>query len=364
MTLLNIGIFAGGALIFGLLRPQWRGWALLIVSVIALYWLQPVLTLYPLDFALPTATVALTVAAWLLVRGSDRWSVDDKLTALVIVATVLAITVVGIAGAITPSIPPSVIQVALALLAVGAVLFALSPLVQDRSKAIPFFILLIVLVFIALKWSPLTEMISRWLRAQSGRTLSLASAADISWLGFSYVSFRLIHTLRDKQTGKLPDLTLREYVTYVVFFPAITAGPIDRAERFVKDYRALPTLRPLLSADRIMDGGTRIMVGLLKKFVLAALLINLAMNATNVTQAQSTAGLWLFVYAYAFLLFFDFSGYSDIAIGIGKLYGITLPENFNAPYLKSSLTTFWQSWHITLSTWARFYVFRRYRGRC
>src|SRR5690606_1876327 len=63
------------------------------------------------------------------------------------------------------------------------------------------------------------------------------------------------------------------------------------------------------------------------------------------------------LYAYTFRLFFDFSGYTDIAIGIGILYGITLPENFNRPYLKSSITAFWQSWHMTLSNWVRFYIF-------
>src|SRR5258708_10540856 len=67
--------------------------------------------------------------------------------------------------------------------------------------------------------------------------------------------------------------------------------------------------------------------------------------------------MWILLYAYAFGIYFDFSGYSDIAIGVGRLYGINLPENFVRPYLKDSITTFWQSSHMTLSTWARFYVF-------
>jgi alginate O-acetyltransferase complex protein AlgI len=83
----------------------------------------------------------------------------------------------------------------------------------------------------------------------------------------------------------------------------------------------------------------------------------LSLTAANAAQADSAAALWLLLYGYALRLFFDFAGYTDIAIGIGLLFGIHLPENFNRPYLKSTITAFWQSWHITLSDWMRFYVF-------
>ncbi|MBK9750312.1 MAG: hypothetical protein IPO91_26555 [Chloroflexi bacterium] len=82
-----------------------------------------------------------------------------------------------------------------------------------------------------------------------------------------------------------------------------------------------------------------------------------SLNPTIADQITSLPGLALFLYGYALRLFFDFSGYSDIAIGIGILFGIRLPENFNRPYLKTNLTAFWQSWHATLSAWARAYVF-------
>ena len=73
-----------------------------------------------------------------------------------------------------------------------------------------------------------------------GQPTDLAAARELEWLGFSYVAFRLLHTLRDRQTGRLPVLSLREYTTYAIFFPAFTAGPIDRAERFLPDLQALP----------------------------------------------------------------------------------------------------------------------------
>jgi alginate O-acetyltransferase complex protein AlgI len=236
-----------------------------------------------------------------------------------------------------------------------------SPLVGEGrgmrgDKRLTLAILFIILLFVLLKAEPLTVELSRLWRGATGQDTTLAAILDLNWLGFSYIAFRLIHTLRDRQTGLLPALTLREYVTYVIFFPSIVAGPIDRAERFVGDYRALPGLRGM-DAARWYDGGARIAAGLFKKFVIADSLALLALNPTNAAQAVSTPGLWVLLYGYALRLFFDFSGYSDIAIGVGILFGVRLPENFNRPYLKTTITAFWQSWHITLSNWARFYVF-------
>jgi D-alanyl-lipoteichoic acid acyltransferase DltB (MBOAT superfamily) len=93
------------------------------------------------------------------------------------------------------------------------------------------------------------------------------------------------------------------------------------------------------------------------KFVLADLLALISLDGARAAQTHQTGWLWLLVYAYAFRLFFDFAGYTHIAIGIGQLAGITLPENFDRPYLKGSLTAFWNSWHITLAMWFRAYFF-------
>ena len=154
-----------------------------------------------------------------------------------------------------------------------------------------------------------------------------------------------------------PALSLQEYVSYVIFFPSYTAGPLDRAERFVKDFRKLPGMRGL-DPTRFALGFERIMIGLFKKFIIADLLVQgVSLNAANAAQAQSSAGLWVLLYGYALRIYFDFGGYTDIVIGIGLLFGIKLPENFNRPYLKANITAFWQSWHITLSSWVRFYVF-------
>ena len=94
-----------------------------------------------------------------------------------------------------------------------------------------------------------------------------------------------------------------------------------------------------------------------KKFVIADGLAIFALNAGNAAQVNGTGWAWLLLYAYTFQIYFDFSGYTDLAIGLGRLVGVTLPENFNAPYLKPNLTQFWNNWHMTLTQWFRAYYF-------
>jgi D-alanyl-lipoteichoic acid acyltransferase DltB (MBOAT superfamily) len=191
------------------------------------------------------------------------------------------------------------------------------------------------------------------LRSVGGQPRELASALDLRWLGFSYIAFRLIHTMRDRQSGRFPALTLQEYFIYVLFFPALSAGPIDRSERFLRDLR-LP-FTP--GAETLGNSAKRLVLGLFKKFVLADLLAIIALSAVNAGQIQSTGWAWIMVFAFSFQILFDFSGYTDLAIGMGTLMGITLPENFNAPYRKPNLTQFWNNWHMTLTQWLRAYVF-------
>lgn len=378
MTLGTILLFSAAALLYGALLPaRWRGWALLVVSVIAVYALQPALPIRYSGFILPTVMLLLIVASWWTVREKAETQPDDQATfrrldltrddlttLIVIIILIIAVSFLRFIHAdyrLVASTPPPPETVIVSLVVVG-ILGAAIAIVSRRIKVkqkrlLTAMILLIVAFFVVFKTEPLATELSRILRSQSGQNTSLASMIDLGWVGFSYVAFRLIHTLRDKQTGILPALTLREYMTYVIFFPAFTAGPIDRAERFVEDYRALPTLNRL-DANRFTLGTTRIMIGLLKKFVIAdTLALGMALNPVNVGQVDSTLGMWVLLYGYALRLYLDFSGYTDIAIGIGILYGITLPENFSRPYLRTTITSFWQSWHMTLSNWARFYIF-------
>ncbi len=357
-------IFAVTALLYaGWLPPQARGWTLLIGSVVAIYWLQPPLPIRFSDFVLPTITLLITSASWWFARGPEQSSTrDDRITLLAILATVSLLSLnrfIETDYRLTPSRPPDPFIVAVALIS-AAVLFAgMTRLLRHGNQryVLTGVIFMLIGIFVLLKTEALAVEISRTWRSLTGQDTAIANSADLNWLGFSYVAFRLLHTLRDRQAGILPALSLREYVTYVIFAPAYTAGPIDRAERFAIDYRALPGLKGL-DADRWMLAGARIMLGLFKKFAIADLLAQgLSLNTINAAQINSTPGLWALLYGYALRLYFDFSGYTDIAIGIGVLFGLQMPENFNRPYLRTSITAFWQSWHMTLSNWARFYVF-------
>ena len=208
-------------------------------------------------------------------------------------------------------------------------------------------------VFLVLKNETLTLALSAWLRGTMGQSVELAQAQDISWLGFSYVAFRLFHTLRDRITGRLPDVSLREFVTYIIFFPAFTAGPIDRIQRFVGDLRQ----EARINSPQIVMGARRIFIGVFKKFALADSLALISLSPQNAFQTTSALWTWVALYAYSFRIYLDFSGYTDIAIGIGHLFGFNLPENFNLSYLQPNLTAFWNNWHITLTQWFRAYFF-------
>ena len=361
MDLTQILVFSLLGCLYVLFLPsRWRGWGLFIGSVVAIYWLQPTIPGIPqLDFALPTAILVLSVFGWHITRpDNDTLSSENRLTLIILIGLVLLLSATRYLPAdfrLTTR-PPDTWFVALMLAIVGLLLWGIGKLVASRQRGIALVIVGMILIFVWMKAEPLAEMLSAFFRGQMGRDTSLASASELNWLGFSYVAFRLIHTFRDRQQGRLPQLSLREYVTYIIFFPAFTAGPIDRAERFIDYFRTLPEMVGL-DANRITIALTRISIGLGKKFVLADSLALISLDATNAFQAQTAPDLWLLLYAYAFRLYWDFSGYSDIAIGIGILFGIQLPENFNNPYLKNNIASFWQSWHMTLSNWVRFYVF-------
>ncbi len=360
MELSHIAVFCAAAIPFAFLPPRARGWLIFILSALAIYWLQPTLDIRWLDYSLPTATLVVTVICWWITRAPDQPPAprQNTIALLVLIAVALVLTLPRYVD-IPPELeitsrPPPVEQVGLVLVIVLIAGFGFGRL--PRTVSIPLGLIGLAIALVVLKTDVLAAGAAGLLRAGSGQDVALAKALDLGWLGFSYVAFRLISTLRDRQSGILPALTLREYVTYVIFFPAYTAGPIDRPEKFTPQYRGIETINPR-DPQRITVAVTRIVIGMIKKFAIADTLALISLSAVSADQAGSPLALWGMLYAYAFRIFFDFSGYTDIAIGIGVLFGITLPENFDRPYSKSNIAQFWQSWHATLSAWARSYVY-------
>ena len=358
MNFENILVISGITILLVWITPaRWHKWVILVSSVLALFWLQPSTPIRNLDFWFPLASISIVVLVWAMTRvPNEDGSRANLITAGVIIGIVLLISLTRYAGpvcCITPARPPQMRYVLIAIVGIGFLLLFVFRYFSGNRYALAVALLMLILVFIILKTDPFAKFASEAIRTLTKQNTNLASPFDLRWLGFSYLAFRLIHTLRDRQHGKLPSLTLKEYISYTLFYPSITAGPIDRVQRFVKDYR-----QPVGSRkSNTLQGGQRVLLGIFKKFVIADALALIALSPQNASQSISTPWLWVLLYAYALRIYFDFAGYTDIAIGLGNFYGIALPENFAKPYLKSNITSFWNSWHITLAQWFRAYFF-------
>lgn len=173
-------------------------------------------------------------------------------------------------------------------------------------------------------------------------------------LGVSYYTFRLISYLLDVHWGTVPaERSLVPFAAYVAFFPQMMAGPIERASSF------LPKLDTGGSAGRgrTIEGLTRILLGFFKKFVVADNLALIVDHGYRNLDSGSSLPNILSFYLYPVQLYADFSGLADIALGIGLLFGLKGPENFDAPFSASSISEYWRRWHMTLTSWLRDYVF-------
>lgn len=344
MNFAAIGLMSLAALGVWLVRSQ-RPMALLLISVASLYLLQPA----GLEFVLPTATLLLVIGVWWLVNPA-RDDTDNRTLILIgITAAVLSVFSNRSAGLQSFSTLAPMAAVAIGAIGIGAVIPREGEDARRRTAIV--FIVIMIAILIIVKLPALQVVTTSTLSSAFDRPI----LPDWQWLGFSYTSFRLMHVLLDFRNKRLQPVSLSNFALYAIFFPAITAGPIDRVEHFVAELTKPTTL----DRERITSGAARIGLGLFKKFVLADSLAYFALSPSLVAQTQPGRPLvmWIMVYAYAFRLYLDFAGYSDLAIGIGILAGIKLPENFTSPYSKRSISAFWNSWHITLSTWFRSYFF-------
>jgi alginate O-acetyltransferase complex protein AlgI len=170
-------------------------------------------------------------------------------------------------------------------------------------------------------------------------------------LGISFHTFQSISYVVDVYRGEQKAVRrFLDYALFISFFPQLVAGPIVRARRFFPD---LTNWTPP-SPEEIKHGSLLIVLGVAKKLVLAD---NFALIVDKYFNGDSTVGAWNGVFAFAMQIYFDFSGYTDIAIGSALLLGFRFPVNFRRPYLATSITDFWRRWHISLSSWLRDYVY-------
>ncbi|HCS49564.1 MAG TPA: hypothetical protein DIW61_15475 [Candidatus Aminicenantes bacterium] len=171
----------------------------------------------------------------------------------------------------------------------------------------------------------------------------------------SYFSFRMIHFLVEAYRGKIEGLDPLIYFDYIVFFPAFISGPINRYNHFASQLSHRIKSSP---REDLSKGGERIVHGLFKKFVLAQILYPHILSTQPDTLAQlHPYEILLGLYAYALYFYFDFAGYSDLAIGCARILGIELPENFNNPFLKRNIRELWTNWHMSLTGWLVDYIY-------
>jgi alginate O-acetyltransferase complex protein AlgI len=204
------------------------------------------------------------------------------------------------------------------------------------------------------KYAPFAvENVSALLQAAGLPSLMSPDAVRLALpLGLSFYTFQSLAYTIDLYYGRTePARGLVEYATFLSFFPRLTAGPIVRFKKIAEQLRA-----PAFSLAAFSRGALFFSLGLAKKVALAnpcGTVADFAFAAGSLHAADA----WLGLVAFAFQIYFDFSGYTDMAIGLGLLFGIELPPNFDRPYRARSITEFWRRWHITLSNWLRDFLF-------
>jgi D-alanyl-lipoteichoic acid acyltransferase DltB (MBOAT superfamily) len=180
-------------------------------------------------------------------------------------------------------------------------------------------------------------------------------------VGVSFYTFQAVGYLVDVYRGEVePEREILPFALFVGFFPQILAGPIGRAKPLLTQWK---TLTPVTDAC-VSTGVFLLLSGALKKVLIGDFLGTRLVNpAFQYPMGAGFTGVALAVYGFAFQLYGDFAGYSEMAIGSARLFGIRLPQNFDAPYRSRNLTEFWSRWHISLSTWIRDYVFQPFAGK-
>lgn len=220
------------------------------------------------------------------------------------------------------------------------------------AKSRPLLILCIAGNLAILGFFKYTDFVIETVNAVSGGGLGLLNIALP--IGISFYTFQTMSYIIDVYRGKvLPQRDFIAFAAYVTLFPQLIAGPIVRYSDVAEMLVGRKT-----NLDQIAEGVRRFIVGFGKKVLLANQVYVIWNEITLMPVSEiSTAAAWLGALAFTFQIYFDFSGYSDMACGLGKMFGFEFMKNFNYPYVSKTITEFWHRWHISLSSWFRDYVY-------
>ncbi|MGX6979767.1 D-alanyl-lipoteichoic acid biosynthesis protein DltB [Vagococcus elongatus] len=180
------------------------------------------------------------------------------------------------------------------------------------------------------------------------------------FLGYSYLTFKSVQVIMEIRDGLIKELRLRDYIQFLIFFPTISSGPIDRFRRFTAELHQPPSSEKYV--ELLGKGIHYIIIGCLYKFIIGYVLGSQLLPIIQdkaVNQGFLFLGSLGYMYTYSFYLFFDFAGYSLFAVGVSYLLGHETPINFNKPFISANIKEFWNRWHMSLSFWFRDYVYMR-----
>ena len=187
------------------------------------------------------------------------------------------------------------------------------------------------------------------------KVFALTSLHLLAFIGISYMSFKTIQIMLEISDGLIKEkISVKDYLQFLLFFPTVSAGPIDRSRRFLNEINDVIPRKEYL--ELAGNGVYRIVLGLLYKVVLSTYVYQMLLALSNTGTVVYSIK---YMYLYTLYLFFDFAGYSLMAVGSSNILGIQTPMNFNKPFLSVDIKDFWTRWHITLSTWLRDFVFSR-----
>ena len=178
----------------------------------------------------------------------------------------------------------------------------------------------------------------------------------ISFIGISYITFRVLQVIIEIHDGLIKEIGTLELIEFFAFFPCLSSGPIDRSRRFLADNSRIWTRDEYI--ELLESGLYKIIKGIFYKIVCGE--ISYYVLQTYLAEKYTFCGLVAYAYLYGAFLFFDFAGYSLMAIGTSYILGIKTPDNFNSPFVSVDLKDFWNRWHITLSHWFRDFIFSRF----
>lgn len=174
-------------------------------------------------------------------------------------------------------------------------------------------------------------------------------------LGISFITFQTIAFLVDCYRAKTSEINLVNYSLFVSFFPQLIAGPIVHHAEMLPQFKKHDNR--YVNYEHVLKGGLLVMLGIVKKVIIADTFAVWANNGFDVATTLTFAEAWMTSLSYTFQLYYDFSGYCDMAVGLGLMFNIKIPFNFNSPYKTTSIADFWRRWHITLSRFLRDYIY-------